>query len=197
MQLSRRPDRRQRMETLIMARPMTSLLDKEILLATDMIQPGADRWVGALVDCGNFVPAEDGRIVAWRAIDRRGKLFWLVVSRFEAMRYHATTASAHAALTEGSAAFARRRRAKRHWPEIEALTHDLLHFRRRLTVTRDDARDGGLSLLAITSFCDRLGLGRRFGIPGWLAAMLMRLEPDIGFALLAAARRQGGDLVAA
>lgn len=69
------------------------------------------------------------------------------------MRYHATTASAHAALTEGCAAFARRRRAKRHWPEIEALTHDLLHFRRRLTVTRDDARDGGLSLLAITSFC--------------------------------------------
>ena len=79
-----------------MARPMTSLLDKEILLATDMIQPGADRWVGALVDCGNFVPAEDGRIVAWRAIDRRGQLFWLVVSRFEAMRYHATTASARA-----------------------------------------------------------------------------------------------------
>ena len=180
-----------------MARPMTSLLDKEILLATDMIQPGADRWVGALVDCGNFVPAEDGRIVAWRAIDRRGQLFWLVVSRFEAMRYHATTASAHAALAEGCAAFARRRRAKRHWPEIEALTHDLLHFRRRLTVTRDDARDGGLSLLAITSFCDRLGLGGRVGIPGWLAAMLMRLEPDIGFALLAAARRQGGDLVAA
>ena len=180
-----------------MARPMTSLLDKEILLATDMIQPGADRWVGALVDCGNFVPAEDGRIVAWRAIDRRGQLFWLVVSRFEAMRYHATTASAHAALTEGCAAFACRRRAKRHWPEIEALTHDLLHFRRRLTVTRDDARAGGLSLLAVTSFCDRLGLGGRVGIPGWLAAMLMRLEPDIGFALLAAARRQGGDLVAA
>ncbi len=138
------PGRRQRMERLIMARPMTSLLDKEILLATDMIQPGSDRWVGALVDCGHFVPARDDRTVAWRAIDRR------------------------------------------------ALRADLLHFRRRLTVTRADAQTGGLSLLAIASFCDRLGLGGRPGIPGWLAAMLMRLEPDIGFALLAAAHRQGG-----
>ena len=191
------PGRRQRMERLIMARPMTSLLDKEILLATDMIQPGSDRWVGALVDCGHFVPARDDRTVAWRAIDRRGVLFWLVTSRFEAMRYHATTPGPHAALAEAATAFARRRSARRHWPEIQTLRADLLHFRRRLTVTRADAQTGGLSLLAIASFCDRLGLGGRPGIPGWLAAMLMRLEPDIGFALLAAAHRQGGDPVTA
>ena len=191
MQPFQRPGRQQRMETLIMARPMTSLLDKEILLATDMIQPGLDRWVGALVDCGNFVPTGDGRIVAWQAIDRRGCLFWLVVSRYEAMRYHSTQASPHAALTEAKAAFSRRRHAKREWPKIEALTHDLLHFRRRLTVTRDDAQDAGLSMLAISSFCERVGLGQRMRIPGWLAAFLMRWEPDIGFALHAAAKRQG------
>lgn len=79
--------------------------------------------------------------------------------------------------------------------EIHALCRDLLRFRRQLTVTRDDAVTAGLSPLAIGSFCDRLGLGRR--IPGWLAAALMRLEPDIGFALLAAARRHGGDMVPA
>lgn len=191
MQPFRRPSRRHRMEKLIMARPMTSLLDKEILLATDMIQPGLDRWVGALVDSGNFHPAGDGRIVAWRAIDRRGQLFWLVVSRYEAMRYHSTQASPHAALTEAEAAFTCRRRAKREWPKIEALTHDLLRFRRRLTVTRDDAQDAGLSMLAISSFCERLGLGQRMRIPGWLAAFLMRWEPDIGFALHAAAKRHG------
>lgn len=197
MQPFTRTSRRQRMQTLIMARPMTSLIEKEILLATDIIQPGFDRWVGALVDAGHFVPSEDGRIIAWRAIDRHGQLFWLVDSRFEAMRYHATHASAHAALTEASAAFACRRRAKRDWPQVEALRHDLLRFRRRLTVTRDDAQDAGLSMLAINSFCDRLGLGGRMRIPGWLAALLMGLEPDIGYALLAAARRQGGDLVTA
>lgn len=184
------PSRRQRMEALMMARPMTSLLEKEILLATDVIRPGLDRWVGALVDAGNFVPAPGGGLVAWRAVDRRGGLFWLVVSRNEAMRYHSAQTSPHAALTEAHAAFACRRRARRDWTRIEALTHDLLRFRRRLTVTRQDAQDAGLSLLAISSFCDRVGLGRRMRIPGWLAAVLMRWEPDIGFALHAAALRQ-------
>ena len=185
-----RPGRRQRMQTLIMARPMTSLMEKEILLATDAVQPGRDRWVGALVDTGHFVPSRNGRLIAWRAIDRQARLFWLVVSRFEAMQYHASHASAHDALAEAEAAFARRRLARRHRTEIEALCQGLLRFRRHLTVTRDDAVMAGLSPLAIGSFCDRWGFGG--SIPGWLAALLIRVEPDIGFALLAAARRQGG-----
>lgn len=83
------------MQKLVMARPMTSLLEKEILLAADAIQPGHDRWVGALVVSGHFVASGDRRLVAWRAIDRRARLLWLVVSRFEAMQYHSTLACPH------------------------------------------------------------------------------------------------------
>ncbi len=184
-----RPSRHRRMETLIMARPMTSLLEKEILLATDIIRPGNDRWVGALVDCGHCVPDANHCNVACRAIDRQGRLFWIVVARNEVMRFHSTADSPQAALCEAETAFTSRRLARQDWPRIEALTKDLLRFRKRLTVTQDDARNAGLSMLAISSFCNRMRLGR--SIPGWLAALLMRLEPDIGFALHAAARRQG------
>lgn len=188
----KRPGRAERMQTLIMARPMTSLLEKEILLATDTIRTGRDRWLRPLYDPDHAVSVDRGRTVAYRAIDKNGAILWLVRNQAESMQYHSMHSDPFAALDEAEAAFARRRPANADWAGVEALTRDLMRFRRRLTVTLADAREAGLSPAAIAGFCNRLGVGRQGRMSGWLAAILTRLEPDLGYVLYAAARRQGG-----
>lgn len=190
MKTGKKPGQRQRMEILIQARPMTSLMEKEILLAVGAIRAGRDRWVRPLFDTGRAISMDRGRTIAFRAINQNGDLMWLVSSPGEDMQYHSTCHDPLDALDEASAAFARRRPARTETAQISALTRDLMRFRKRLTVTIADAGAAGLSPLAIDCFCNRLRIGRRGQIPGWLAAMLTRFEPDIGLVLYAAAKRQ-------
>ena len=168
---------------------MTSLLEREILASSPDLVRDTANWVNMWVDLGHNVSFDRGRITAYRGIDSQGTLMWMVRHAEKSHGYHALHADPLAAIEEATAAWAGRRAVRARWDQVEAIARDLLTGREAFHVTRADAHRSPLCTVGIDSFMDRMRLGHVQTLSGRAAALLMKIEPQVGFVIDAAHTR--------
>ena len=181
---------------LAMQRPMTSLTDRAILSVTTEFEDNRENWVRMWVDPGHAIRSDCGQMTACRGITRQGRLLWLVRAEGKAFGYHSAEACPFAAMDEAAAAWAERRRVRRNWAFVERLRRDLITGRQRFTVDIADAHRSALCATGIEAFMARIGLGHVRRLPGRLVALMMTIEPQVGFVILAAWERLNGPMPA-
>ncbi len=175
--------------TLAKQRRMTSLLDKEIAAeSADMTFSKTD-WVPLYFDRGNKVISDCGQIWAFRALTLKGEFLWLVFANDKVRGYHALTADPHTAIDLAKASWAHRRAVRRDWDIVERAARELLLGRLRFDVRIEDLHASPLCHLGGEGFRRAIGMGRINRMPGWLAALAMKIEPQMGFVIHAALQR--------
>lgn len=175
--------------TLAKQRQMTSLIDQEIAShGTDMTFSKAD-WVPLYFDRGNAVTSDDGLLTAYRAVTLKGALLWLVFTPGKVRGYHASCDDPFEAMERAEHSWAQRRAVRKDWDTVESTARDLLVGRQRFDVRIEDLKASPLCALGIEGFRSAIGLGRVTRIPGWVAALLMKIEPQMGFVIHAAQHR--------
>lgn len=154
----------------------------------------ADRenWVRMWVDQGHRVRSACGLIEAQRGITVEGQPLWLVRHRDKAYGYHSAHAEPLAAIAEAEAAWAERRRVRQRWEEVEHIARDLLRRRRTLNISIEDAYESALCEVGTRAFLRRIGLRRVKTLPGFAVALLMKIEPQVGFVIFRAHEREAG-----
>lgn len=177
--------------TLAKQRQMMSLIEREILSGSDQIVPHSENWVRMWVDTGHRVSSGCGTMVAERGITRDGQLIWLITRAGKRHGFHATAADPFAAFEQARAAQARRREVRADWARVTRLRRDLLTGRVSFDVTLDDAAASPLCAVGIAAFMARIGMGRVRRVSGRIAALMMLIEPQVGFVIYEAAARQG------
>ncbi len=170
-------------------RQMTSLMDQEILShSTDMVFTKAD-WVPLYFDRGNKVTSDDGQMSTYRAVTLKGELHWMVFTPKKACGYHAFCSDPFEAMEQAKACWAHRRAVRQDWDQVQRTARDLLTGRQRFDVRMEDAEASPLCTLGIEGFRAAIGIKRINRMPGWLAALLMKIEPQMGFVIHAAMQR--------
>lgn len=171
-------------------RPMTSLLDKEIIAeGPDLVFDKAN-WVPLYFDRGHAVPSDCGRMTAFRAVTLNGQFLWMVFAQDKQHGYHAACDDPVEALEQARHSWAHRRAVRQDWDLVERTARDLILGRQRFDVRIEDAQASPLCLLGIDGFRRAVGLGRVTRMPGRVAALLMKIEPQMGFVIHAALQRQ-------
>ncbi|OYX43239.1 MAG: hypothetical protein B7Z02_09535 [Rhodobacterales bacterium 32-67-9] len=171
-------------------RPMTSLIDREIIAGSDAIVPHNENWVKMYLDQGHRVSFDGGRVIALRGMDFRGRPMWFVRREDHRYGYHSLESDPLAATEEAQAAWSLRRAVRQNWDEVERTASRLIARQEKFSVTLDDARNSALCTAGIEGFLEQTGLTGITGIPGWLAAILMRtVDQQVGFVIYAAAER--------
>lgn len=182
--------------TLAMQRPMTSLLEREFAAeSADIVFYDAD-WVPLYFDRRHKVGSDCGRIWAYRALTLKGQFLWLVFAMDKARGYHALTRDPIDAIDMANAAWAHRRAVRQDWHHVERTARDLLMGRVRFDVRIEDLYASPLCHLGGESFRRAIGMGRLNRMPGWLAALAMKIEPQMGFVIHAAMQRHAGNSAA-
>ncbi|MGR3500812.1 hypothetical protein [Pseudaestuariivita sp.] len=177
--------------TLARERQMMSLIEREILSGTDTLVIHSENWVKMWVDTGNVVTSDCGTMRAERGITRDGQLLWLVSREGKAKAYHATAADPFAAFEQAGAALDRRREVRSRWDEVRRLSRRLLLGSVRFDVLIADADASPLCSVGIRAFLRRIGMGGVTRVSGRTAALMMLLEPQVGFVIYEAALRHG------
>ncbi|MGR3467232.1 MAG: hypothetical protein ACU0CI_05080 [Shimia sp.] len=170
-------------------RSMTSLMEQEIAAETSDMEFYAADYVPLYFDLASRVESDCAQMVAYRSATLRGQLLWMVFTQGKAKAYHASCTDPFEAFDRAARALARRKALKAQWHEVEALARDLLRGRQRFDVRVEDLHASPLCALGVEGFRAAFGLSRVTWIPGWLAALLMKIEPQVGFVLHAAAQR--------
>lgn len=174
---------------LAQQRSMTSLMEMEIASAgPDMVFTKTD-WVPLYYDRGHAVTAERGRITAFRALTLKGQFLWMVFVQDKVRGYHAMTDDPFDAIELAKASWAHRRAVRQEWDLVEATARDLLTGRQRFDVRIEDLHASPLCHLGCEGFRRAIGFGRVNRMPGWLAALAMKIEPQVGFVIHAAILR--------
>lgn len=176
-------------QRLAAERPMTSLIDKEIIAEGSCFESSRDDWVPLYYDTGNKVTSDDMTMVTYRAIAERGELMWLVFHKRRKHAYHASQTCPFDAFDEAACVYAERSRVKSDWQRVQVLAQKLRSRKINLTVTRQDAEECALCYLGTQYFLRRFGKEHITTISGFWPAWLMPLEPQIGFILYKAAER--------
>ncbi len=170
-------------------RPMTSLMDKDLAaISPDMVFDKSD-WVPLYFDRGNAVTSDCGTITAYRAVTLKGESLWMVFTPAKARGYHADCTDPFEAIERAQHAWAHRRAVRQQWATVEATASDLIWGRQRFNVTVADLETSPLCTMGCAGFRNAIGLGRVTKIPGWMAALLMKVEPQLGFVIHAAMER--------
>lgn len=170
-------------------RQMTSLIDQEILShSTKMMFTKAD-WVPLYFDRGNKVTSDDGQMSAYRAVTLKGELLWMVFTPTKECGYHASCSDPFEAMECAQTSWANRRALRQDWDQVEHTARDLLTGRKRFDVRIEDLAASPLCTLGIEGFRATCGMKRVTRIPGWFAALLMKIEPQMGFVIHAAMQR--------
>ena len=174
---------------LAQTRRMTSLMEIEIASAgPDMVFTKAD-WVPLYFDRGNGVTSDCGQITAYRAMTLKGHFLWMVFARDKSRGYHASTQDPHDAIDMARQSWAQRRAVRQEWDLVERTARDLIRGRQRFDVRIEDLHASPLCHLGGEGFRRAIGCGRVSRMPGWLAALAMKIEPQMGFVLHAAIQR--------
>lgn len=174
---------------LAQQRTMTSLVDMEIASAgPDMVFTKAD-WVPLYFDRGHGVTSDCAQITAFRALTLKGHFLWMVFARDKVRGYHASTRDPHGAIDMAKASWAHRRAVRQEWDLVERTARDLILGRQRFDVRREDLHASPLCHLGAEGFLRAVGCGKAQRIPGRVAALLMKIEPQMGFVLHAATQR--------
>lgn len=175
---------------LTQQRRMTSLVDREIASAgPDLVFSKAD-WVPMYYDRGQSVTSDCGKITAFRALTLRGHFLWMVFARDKARGFHASAHDPLEAIERAQVSWAHRRAVRQEWHLVEATARDLIWGRQRFDVRREDLHASPLCPLGAEGFLRAIGCGTAQRIPGRLAALLMKIEPQMGFVLHAAMQRR-------
>ena len=175
---------------LVNTRQMTSLLDRELALATNEVKRETINWVPMWVDWGHAIRSDCNTATALRAITDRSELLWYVRHDTKKHGYHSLHSDPFEAIHEALGAWQKRKLVRAEWQQVHHLSRDLIVGRKRLTVTREDAEDSALCTLGIKWFADRFKLSRKRSISGRTAALLMKVEPQLGFVIHQAALRE-------
>lgn len=170
-------------------RQMTSLIDQDILSASGAIVLHRENWVTMWVDTGNAVFSDCGTMMAERGITEGGRKLWLVSRDGKAKAYHATAEDPFTAFEQADAARAKRRLVRSRWNIVKQLARDLMFGRRAFDVVIADAEASPLCAVGIQAFLSRIGLGGVTRVSGRVAALMMVIEPQVGFVIYEAALR--------
>jgi hypothetical protein len=176
---------------LAMQRQGTSLLDREIAAESDEIVQEREDWVDALVDYGHVISFDKGETRAIRAVALHdGSLFWLVRKSGKARGFHSDRQDPLAAVEQAEAAWQARKHVRRNWDAVQDLARDLLLGRKSLRVRLEDAHESPLCSMGIAAFMRRMCISHITETPGWFAAILMRIDPQVGFVIHQAYQRE-------
>ncbi len=170
-------------------RQYTSLLDKELIAVSDDMVFDKTDWVPLYFDRGNAVTSDCGQVTAYRAVTLKGEHLWMVFTPGKARGYHADCADPFEAIDRARNAWAHRRAVRQDWAAVEATARDLIWGRQRFSVTVADLEASPLCTMGCAGFRNAIGLGGVTRIPGWMAAVLMKVEPQMGFVIHAAMTR--------
>ncbi|MEM6891371.1 MAG: hypothetical protein AAF636_25070 [Pseudomonadota bacterium] len=169
---------------LAMQRQDTSLLDREIAAASGEIVQEREDWVDAFVDYSHVISLDKGKTRAIRAVAMHdGTLFWLVRKTGKARGFHSDRPDPLAAIEQAEAAWRARKLVRRNWEAVQELARDLLLGRRRFRVRLEDAHASPLCSMGIAAFMRRMCISQITETPGWFAAVLMRIDPQVGFVI--------------
>lgn len=170
-------------------RQMMSLIEKDIVAGSDAMVRVTENWVPMWIDEGHRIASDCGQLSAFRGISFDGKLMWLVRSSKKKHGYHAQTDCPFEAFEEAQCAWRRRAEVRAEWSEVERIARALLTGREKFSVSRADAHASPLCSAGIDGFMASIGMPRVQTISGRTAALLMRVDPQIGFAIREAYRR--------
>lgn len=173
-------------------RNLISRLDPD--LTPDRVQANFENWVRMWLDSQPHHLSPCERIAVHRGITWDGQEMWLVRHAEKRFGFHAQAETPEAAVTKALIAWDERRRVRRNWPQVRRIARDLMLGRRRLEVRIEDAHASALCTVGIEGFLSRIGLGRVRRVSGRTAALLMLLEPQVGFVILAAHERVNGPI---
>lgn len=176
-------------QKLAMQRAMTSLIDKEIIADSDEFVLETANWVTMWVDTGHVVSFDGGRTNGYRGIDIQGQLMWLVRHEDKQHGYHSLETDPLAAIEEAEHAWAARKEVRQRWDVVERVARHLIMGRQKFSVTRQDAVASPLCMVGIDSFLRRMRLAQVQRVSGRVAALLMQVEPQVGFVIDVAHRR--------
>ncbi|MEL6571403.1 MAG: hypothetical protein AAFQ64_07090 [Pseudomonadota bacterium] len=190
MPSSHKFEHRHVLKTLVTARGGLSLIEQDFAIEAQVERETAD-WVPMWVDLEHAVRSTRHQATAYRAITDDGILLWYVRHDKKKRGYHSRASTAVDAFADAAQTWQTRRAIKRNWDQLKALQTDVLMGRKTVDVTIEDARAGGLCTLGIEGFMRRFGIANRTRISGRLAALLMKVEPQMGFALYRAAFAKG------
>jgi hypothetical protein len=193
--LRMRPRHRELIADLTLKRPNTSLIERELLSVVAPIYLDHSNWVRMWVDPEHSVRSDCGQITAMRGVTWEGQLIWLVHHREKRHGYHSAHACPFDAIEEAQGVWVERRRVRQNWPFVQSLARDLLLGRRKLEVRIEDAHASALCSFGIDGFLKRIGFGRAKRTSGRVVALMMLLDDQAGFVLLAAYERVHGPLI--
>ncbi|MEO0566373.1 MAG: hypothetical protein AAF066_01465 [Pseudomonadota bacterium] len=173
-----------RRQQLAMQRPMTSLLERDILAISDELEYDYQNWVAAYVDRQHKASFDGGVTTAYRAISiSDGALFWLVTHVEKKFAYHSEKLDPLDAVRDAERAWIDRKAVRRQWHKVEEQARDLLMGRVKLKVTVDDAMRSPLCGMGIREFMRRNYMQNVSQMSGRFAAILMKIDPQVGFAI--------------
>lgn len=177
-------------QALVALRDETSLIERELALATGAIKRETVNWVPMWVDWENAMRSDRVGATAMRAISDAGELMWYVRHDRKKHGFHSQRGTPAEAIAEAEDAWERRRQVRGQWADIEKVRKELLLGRRRMFVRVQDAHDSPLCSIGIAWFLKRMGLSRVEGVSGRTAALLMKIEPQMGFVIHQAVLRE-------
>lgn len=179
---------------LAMDRQMTSLIDRELASTSASIVREQEDWVDAFIDYDHVVSFDGGETRAYRAVCvSEGTLFWLVRRTGKTKGYHSECTDPLAAVEQAQAAWRNRKLIRGNWEAVERLARDLMLGRTRLRVLIEDAYSSPLCKMGVSAFMRRMRISGVTEVSGRLAAILMRIEPQVGFVIYQAHLRETHD----
>ena len=181
-------------QTLEFDRQMTSLIEREVAAQSDDIRREKENWVDALIDYGHEVSFDRGKTRLARGITTHdGRMFWLVRREGKKHGYHAAGDDPVEAADEAELAWKKRRSVRAEWDFVETLQRDLLTGREKLRVRIEDAHASPLCSMGIEGFMRSIGMAQVRAVPGRVAALMMKIDPQVGFVIHQAWLRHTGE----
>lgn len=179
---------------LAKTRQMMSLIEKDIIAGSSHIVRHTENWVPMWIDEGHQIGSDCGTMNAVRGIGFDGTLMWLVRHDSKTYGYHSQATCPFEAFEDARDAWSRRAQVRAEWSDVERITRELLTGRLRFRVTRADAYASPLCRAGIDGFMASIGMPNVQSISGRTAALLMRIDPQIGFVIREAHRRHVRDV---
>ena len=143
-------------------------------------------WVMLWYDPGHAIRSNCGGMTAYRAITTTGDLLWFVAPEGDAPVYHAQCADPFEAIEHATVALGAQADLNRRWTHIERLARDLRSRALQFDVTLEDARLAPICPTGFKAVMASVGLFGARSISGRMAAMLMKVEPGVGYIIHAA-----------
>jgi len=167
-------------------RRMMSQSERDTLVENAVFTYVDRTWVTLWYDPGHAIRSNCGGMTAYRAITTTGDLLWYVAPEGDAPVYHAQCADPFEAIEHATVALGAQADLNRRWIHIERLAQDLRSGALQFDVTLEDARLAPICPNGFRALMASVGLFGARSISGRTAAVLMKVEPSVGYIIHAA-----------